>query len=148
MTMDVDGLLAEEDAGWRELRAAFAAVPGERFEEPGVTPEGWSPKDTMFHVGAWLAECAAVLERIEAASSPDEEDGESTDEQNASWFAMSRQLDVRTVRAEIESARVAARRGFGSLSRVTPEAWSWFEESGPLHYAQHAEDLRDWLARP
>jgi hypothetical protein len=31
---------------------------------------------------------------------------------------------------------------------VTAEAWSWFEESGPLHYADHAMDLRVWLGRP
>jgi hypothetical protein len=145
--MDLRRLLAEEDAGWRDLRAAFAAVPDKRFEEPGVTPEGWSPKDTMFHVGAWLAECASVLERIEAGASGGDDD-ESTDEKNASWFAMSRQLDVRTVRAELEAARVSARLRFGSLTRITPEAWSWFQESGPLHYAEHAADLRDWLVRP
>ena len=147
MSLDVGRLLAEEDAGWLDLRGAFAAVPDERFEEPGVTPEGWSPKDTMFHVGAWLAECASVLERIEAGSSGDDDD-ESTDEKNASWFAMSRQMDRRTVRAELEAARVSARLRFGSLARITPEAWSWFEESGPLHYAEHAADLRDWLVRP
>ena len=32
--------------------------------EPSATPDGWSPKDVMFHVGAWLAECAKVLEQI------------------------------------------------------------------------------------
>ena len=61
---------------------------------------------------------------------------------------MSRQLDMRTVRAELEAARVSARLRFGSLTRITPEAWSWFQESGPLHYAEHAADLRDWLVRP
>ena len=49
--MDVDRLLAEEEAGWRRLHEVFARVPADRFEEPGLTPDGWSPKDTMFHVG-------------------------------------------------------------------------------------------------
>jgi hypothetical protein len=146
MSVDVERLLAAEDAAWRDLHDVFAAVPEERFDEPGVTPEGWSPKDTMFHVGAWLAQCTAVLERIRVGSGA--EDDETTDARNAAWFAMSRELDVRTVRSELEAARVCARRCFGSLPDVTPEAWSWFEESGPIHYADHATDLRAWLARP
>jgi hypothetical protein len=144
--VDVERLLTAEDAGWRDLHEVFAAVPEGRFDEPGVTPEGWSPKDTMFHVGAWLAMCTAVLERIRAGSG--DEDDMTTEARNAAWFAMSRELDAGTVRAEMEAARVCARRCFGSLAEVTPEARSWFEESGPLHYAEHAKDLRDWLARP
>ena len=149
--MDVERLLAEEDAAWQDLRRAFADVPAERFEEEGVTPEGWSPKDVMFHVGAWLAECSAVLERIAAGT--DALDlgtrvDETTDAKNATWFAMSHPMDVATVRTELGAARESARRGFGRLAPPTPEAWSWFEESGPRHYAEHARDLRSWLARP
>ena len=42
----------------------FARIPPERFEEPTLTPEGWSPKDAMFHVAGWLSDCGWVLERI------------------------------------------------------------------------------------
>jgi hypothetical protein len=146
--MHVERLLAEEDERWQDLREVFASIPHERFEEPGVTPEGWSPKDAMFHLGAWLAECAAVLERIRAGTSDDDEEEESIESKNAAWFEMSKKLDPVTVRVELEAARVSARHLFGSLTDVTSEAWSWFEESGPLHYAEHARDLRSWLARP
>ena len=45
-----------------------------------------------------------------------------------------------------ESARLKARECFATLPVVTPDAWEWFEESGPLHYAAHAKDLEAWLA--
>jgi hypothetical protein len=149
MTVEVQRLLAEEDAGWRDLHDVFSQIPPERFEEEGVTPEGWSPKDAMFHIGAWLAECVAVLERIAAGAVEDTDVDDATVEaKNAAWFAMSRQMDPATVRAEMEAARAQARRYFGAMAAPTREAWSWFDESGPLHYAEHAGDLRAWLARP
>lgn len=145
--MDVERLLKEEDEGWQELRAVFESVPPERFEEPGITPEGWSPKDVMFHVGAWLAECSAVLERISAGAGIGEDD-ETTDAKNATWFNMSRVTDVATVRRGFTEAREDACKRFADMADPTAEAWSWFEESGPRHYAEHGADLRAWLARP
>lgn len=153
--MDVERLLAEEDAGWDELLAVFASVPPERFDQSGVTPEGWSPKDVMFHIGAWLAECTAVLEAIgsgaEATAKGAEGHGDdpvTTDSKNAAWFNMSRDLDPQTVREGFESARSQARRRFADMKDPTPEGWSWFDESGPIHYAEHGRDLREWLERP
>jgi hypothetical protein len=147
--VEIARLLAEEDAGWRDLRAVFEQIPTDRFEEEGVTPEGWSPKDVMFHVGAWLAECVAVLERIRAGDdAPTDVDDETVHAKNAAWFEMSRRMEAKVVRSEIEAARAQARLCFGAMAAPTREAWSWFEESGPLHYAEHAADLRAWLARP
>jgi hypothetical protein len=51
--VDVEGLLAEEEQGWLELTDVLGDVPPERFDEPSVTDEGWSPKDVMYHVAAW-----------------------------------------------------------------------------------------------
>jgi hypothetical protein len=34
---------------------------------------------------------------------------------------------------------------FRALEQVTPDAIEWFEESGALHYAVHAADLRRFL---
>lgn len=148
---DVERLLAEEDAGWRELLAVFDSVPAERFDESGVTQEGWSPKDVMFHVGAWLAECAAVLDGIGTGAPVTEghgDDATSTDTKNAAWFNMSHVMDEPTVRDGFESARADARRIFAEMTDPTAEGWSWFEESGSLHYAEHGKDLLAWLERP
>ena len=57
--MDLEGLLAADESGWKELVELFAQIPTHRLDEPTVTPEGWSPKDVMFHIGAWLAEARA-----------------------------------------------------------------------------------------
>ena len=148
MTVNVERLLKEEDEAWQDLLRVFEAIPADRFDEPGVTPEGWSPKDVMFHVGAWLAECSAVLDRIAVGEGVEDKGESATDAQNATWFNMSQQVDATTVKAGFSSARQDACRRFADLPEVTSEAWGWFEESGPRHYAEHGSDLRSWLARP
>jgi hypothetical protein len=145
--MDPERLLLEEDEGWRALHATLHRIPAERMEEPSVTPEGWSPKDVAFHVAAWLAEAAAYLRRMAAGTFDPSEDPtrEQIERMNAEWLAASRGMDVATVRAELESARVEMRLAWGDLPEITPDAWSWFDESGARHYADHAHDLRRWL---
>src|SRR4029079_1389541 len=105
--MDLEGLLTADATAWRELNDVFAGIPRDRFEEPTVTPEGWSPKDVMFHIGAWLAEAARQLHSVREGTSRPQED--TVEELNSAWFALSRTLDVPTARAELESARVIAR---------------------------------------
>jgi Mycothiol maleylpyruvate isomerase N-terminal domain len=147
--MDVVGMLDREDEGWRRLQALFARVPADRFEMPGVTAEGWSPKDLMFHVGAWLAECGRILDQIRDGTYRSDEFDEpgKTDRMNAAWWERSKEMDASEVRALFESARVRARDAFGMLGEITPDAWEWFEESGPLHYDEHGKALEAWLGR-
>jgi Mycothiol maleylpyruvate isomerase N-terminal domain len=134
----------EEEEAWRELEAVFARVPAERFEEAGVTHEGWSPKDLMYHVAAWAEECARVLEEIGAGRPvPDQHD--DTDTRNRTWFDESRGMEPDDVRAATTTARRRMLTAFGALPDVTNTARSWFEESGALHYREHAVGLSDWL---
>ena len=44
---DADRRAREEDAAWIDLHATFDAIDGERFDAPGVTSDGWSPKDAQ-----------------------------------------------------------------------------------------------------
>jgi len=144
--MDVERLLVEEEAAWARLRGAFGRVPADRFEEPTLTPEGWSPKDAMFHVAGWLADCAQVLERIrEGTFDRATEDALVVADINRAWFELSRTMDISTVRAEFEASRLKARECFATLPEITADAWEWFEESGPLHYPKHGNDLEAWL---
>jgi hypothetical protein len=136
-------LLEREEADWRRLEAVFARVPPERFEEPGVTPEGWSPKDLLFHIAAWAAECAHVLEQI-GAEQPVPEWHDDVDAKNRAWFAISRGMEPADVRAAMASARQRMRAAFGTLPEPTELAVSWFEESGSIHYGEHA-GLAEWL---
>jgi hypothetical protein len=136
-------MLLEEDQGWRRLHALLRRIPTHRLDEPTVTPEGWSPKDVMFHIGAWLAEAARQLDRMREGTYRPQED--TVEELNSAWFALSRTLDVPTARAELESARVIARDALGALPLLTTDARGWFEESAWLHYAEHVVDLERWL---
>jgi len=143
MTPEIERLIVEEDRAWSSLHALFERVPPSRFEDPQVTSGGWSAKDVMFHVGAWLAEASRQLERIREGTY--EEPRVTSQELNDEWFALSRTLDPVTVRAELEAGRVMARETLGTLGEVTPLVREWFEESGVLHYAEHAVSLERWL---
>jgi len=143
MIAEAERLLRDEERGWAELRAVLGRIPTDRVEEPGVTDEGWSAKDVMFHVGAWLAEAARQLERIRAGTYVVE--GDRVEERNRAWYALSRTLDLPTVRVELASSRVIAHEALAGLVEVTPEAREWFEESAALHYAEHLPDLVRWL---
>jgi mycothiol maleylpyruvate isomerase-like protein len=140
----LDRELEEEEEAWRELEAAFARVPPERFEEPGVTPDGWSLKDLMFHVAAWAAECAHVLEQIGIGHPPPEQH-EDTDTKNRVWFEASREMEPRDVRVAMAAARQRMRAALGELPELTTAARSWFDESGAIHYREHAAALAEWL---
>jgi hypothetical protein len=139
-------LLREEGEAWRTLAGWFERVPDERFEEPGLTPQGWSPKDAMFHVAGWMADCGEQLERMRDGSFiAAEETRESIERQNQAWFEISRTMHPARVRARFESSRRRMLDAFGSLDELLPEAVEWFEESGALHYRKHAEDLQAFL---
>jgi hypothetical protein len=143
--MDADRLVAEEETAWRTLIETFESIPPTRVEESSVTAEGWSPKDVMFHIGAWCAEAANQLERMRAGTFV--EGGSDTDEKNREWFETSQRLDVPTVRAELHPARARMLREWQALGEITPSAREWFEESGSIHYREHARDLQAWLER-
>ncbi len=145
MIVDVDGLLADEERGWLELTEIFGDVPPDRFDEPSVTNEGWSPKDVMYHVAAWAEEAAKVLGRIAAGTH--RESDPDIQALNDGWFEAGRGLEDDIVRIRFAKGRVAMRQAFSRLSEVDANAWEWFEESGPRHYEEHLPDLRAFLER-
>ena len=146
MVDEIERLATEEDAAWVELHAAFDHVPAGRFEEPRLTSDGWSPKDAMFHVGAWCAEAAVQLERMRFGTYVDPQI--DTETQNREWFDISRTLDIPTVKAELHAARTRMRQewcSLGEMGELTPDAIEWFEESGQIHYRDHGRELIAWL---
>jgi hypothetical protein len=138
-------VLDEEDRGWDELTEAFGRIPPDRFEEPTLTPEGWSPKDTMYHVAAWAEEAATVLGRIAAGTH--REGPVDVEEMNQEWFAVSRSMNPDVVRLRFAKARISMRDAFLRLDDVDAVALEWFEESGARHYAEHLPDLRAFADR-
>jgi hypothetical protein len=135
-------LLAEEERGWNELQATIDRFDADEFERPGVTDDGWSVKDVCWHIGAWCAYAMDALERIAGGSYEDAElDVEAL---NREWFEISRAIDAGTVRAELAAARTRMCGQLDALPELTPAAVEWFEESGHLHYREHARDLAGW----
>lgn len=145
MSENVEEILAQEDRGWLEITELFGDIPPERFDEPTVTPEGWSPKDVMYHVAAWAEEAATVLMRIAAGTHRESEP--DTQALNEAWFEVGRGLDDDVVRIRFAKGRTSMRQAFTRLSDVDATAWEWFEESGPRHYEEHLPDLRAFLER-
>jgi hypothetical protein len=144
MTTDAERLLDEEDAAWRELYAAIDARSDEELLRPGVTPDGWSMRDVMFHIAGWAADCGLQLERMRGGTwvRPDED----VDRRNREWFELSRTMDLHLVRAELAASRTRMVAEFGALPEVTADAREWFEESGALHYRAHLRALGDGSA--
>jgi hypothetical protein len=138
----VEALLDAEESAWMALGAELERFTDEDLERPGLTPDGWSVRDALFHIGAWAADCGLQLERMRMGTweRPDED----VERRNREWFELSRTMDLPTVRVELIAARTRMVAEFGSLPEVTPEAVEWFEESGALHYTAHLADLRTW----
>ncbi len=142
MTIGAESLLDAEEAAWHELHAELERLTDEEMERPGLTPDGWSAKDVLFHIGAWSADCGMQLERMRMGTW--DEPHEDVERQNREWFELSRTMDLRIVKAEFAAARTRMVVEFGTMPEITPPAVEWFEESGPLHYEEHLVDLRRW----
>jgi hypothetical protein len=102
----------------------------------------------MFHIGAWMADCANQLERMRLGTFDDRIDTvQDIDRMNREWFELSRAADLQTVRAEFVAAHQRMLAEWAELPEITGAAWEWFEESGPIHYRKHLADLRAWADR-
>lgn len=138
-------LLDDEGRGWMELTEAFGEIDPDRFEEPSLNVEGWTPKDAMYHIARWAEEAETVLRRIAAGTHVP--GGVETDRLNAEWLEEGRGIEADLVRLRFSKGRTAMRQAFEALDEVDGEAWEWFHESGPRHYDEHLPDLRSFLER-
>jgi hypothetical protein len=143
-------LLDDEQRGWEVFAATVARVDPSRRDEPTVTPDGWSLKDTLFHVDWWLSECGRVLERMADGSwDPEAEEPETpeyVERMNRTRFEAMRSGSWALAESSLTASRERARRTFAALERPTSEAWAWLEEAGATHYAKHVHDITAWLA--
>ena len=137
------GLLAEEDRLWGELHDLVGALPRDKVAEPGYFDEGWSAKDLIAHIGSWLAEAGAVLERIRFHTYRLEEI--DIDIANARFYDSMLDVAFPDVRAQAITARNRMLRAWRSLPETSAEADRWISKSGPEHYAEHLPRLREWV---
>ena len=101
----------------------------------------------MWHVTFWCADAARALAEIGAGTfdrASEREDPREIDSRNDAQLARSRAMERAEVEAELHRARASMLERFGALHVLTAEADEWFEESGPIHYAEHLPELRSF----
>ncbi len=135
-------LIAAGDARWTEMMAVFSSLTPEQLQARGYTPDGWSVKDLLAHIGSWQAEAAQVLEQIHQGTY--EKRRWDVDEMNRRFYKANSDLSLSIVKAECAASRNRMLVEWNDLPEVTPEAEEWFRESGPEHYAEHLPRLREW----
>lgn len=142
-------LLRAEAEGWERLTGVLEALAPEVLERPGVNTEGWSLRDMMWHVAYWCADAARALGEIADGTfdrSAEPEGGAVVDAINDREVERSRRMSLAAVQQELHRARAAMLERFGALDVITAEAVEWFEESGPIHYAEHLPQVEAWVA--
>jgi hypothetical protein len=141
--MDLSEVLSAEDAGWAEIHALIHELTPEQVVLPGYYREGWSAKDLLAHIGAWLAEAGLMLERIAAGTY---RHGElDIDAENERTLETMRDVDFPIVMAQASAARTRMRHAVVELREPSAEATWWIRKAGPEHYAEHLPRLREWV---
>jgi hypothetical protein len=142
------GLLAAEAEGWNELSSLVDSMSEDLLERPGVTPDGWTVKDTMWHVAMWWQDFVEAVPRFsDPAFDPDDDSGDDVDATNRAWFEESSRLDLDVVRDRWARARDDGLAAFASMQHPPRAAERWLEECSTIHYEKHLIDLRAWRAR-
>jgi hypothetical protein len=141
--MDLLEVLAAEDVRWAELHALIHQLTPEQVVLPGYYREGWSAKDLLAHIGAWLAEAGLMLERIAAGTY---RRGElDIDAVNERTLETTRDVDFPIVMAQASAARTRMRHALVELRQPSADATWWIRKAGPDHYAEHLPRLREWV---
>ena len=143
-------------AARREWDEVVARVARDRLTEPGL-PGGWSVKDVLGHIAWGLRENATMMRARRLVGSDlwrlDD------DARNAIVVEENRSRPLDEIVREYEDASRAFVEEFAKLSDddlndparwpEMPAEWRpWRIIYDPEHYASHARDLREWLARP
>lgn len=145
MTNGARELVEAEDRAWAEFRSLIDHLSDEQLTRDGYLDD-WSVKDLMAHMGCWMAEAARVMEQIKQGTFSGWD--HDVDELNREWWETWREKDLRSVWAELHSARA---RMLDEWDRLGPDqargdAGEWFQESGAEHHAEHLPRLREWVA--
>jgi catechol 2,3-dioxygenase-like lactoylglutathione lyase family enzyme len=132
-----------EDEGWHELHALIDSLPPDCVERPGYFEEGWSAKDLLAHIGAWLAQAGVALEQIGSGTyRPNEID---VDALNGRYLEALRQLPFDVIRAQADASRTRMLIASAGVVSLDEGATFWIRKAGPDHYAEHLPRLREWV---
>jgi catechol 2,3-dioxygenase-like lactoylglutathione lyase family enzyme len=143
MTAVIDpDLRKTEDEGWHELHALMDSLPASAVERPGYFEEGWSAKDLLAHIGAWLAQAGVALEQI--GSGTYRADEIDVDALNGRYLEALRQLPFDVIRAQADASRTRMLIASAGVLSANDDAAFWISKAGPEHYAEHLPRLREW----
>ncbi len=135
--------LPGEAEAWHRLHDLIDRVTPETAEEKGYFEEGWTAKDAIGHLGAWMARGATVLRQIAAGTY---REGEiDIDAENERFLEALRDIPLKTVHLQVAAAHAELLRAWAELPEVTPEAAYWVRKAGPEHYAEHLPRLEAWV---
>jgi hypothetical protein len=135
--------LPGEAEAWQRLHAIIDQVTPDIAELPGYFEEGWTAKDAIGHLGAWMARGATVLRQIAAGTY---REGEiDIDVENERYLEALRDVPLDTVHLQAAAAHAELLRAWSQLPDITPEASYWVRKAGPEHYAEHLPRLESWV---
>jgi len=132
-----------EDEGWHELHALIDSLSPAMVERPGYFEEGWSAKDLLAHIGAWLAQAGVALEQI--GSDTYRVDEIDVDALNGRYLETLRELPFEVVRAQADASRTRMLMASAGVLTASDDASFWINKAGPEHYAEHLPRLEAWV---
>ena len=136
--------MEHEDHLWSELHELIDSLPRDSVERPGYFAEGWSAKDLVGHLGSWLAEAGAALERIRFGTYRAQEI--DIDAMNERFYRALVEAAYADVVAQAHAARARMLAAWGALVEPSSDADRWVRKAGPDHYGEHLPRLREWMS--
>jgi len=132
-----------EQEAWHRLHDVIDRITPDIAELPGYFEEGWTAKDAVGHLGAWMARGATMLRQIAAGTY---REGEiDIDAENEKFLEALRDVPLDTIHLQVAAAHAELLRAWAQLPEITPEAAYWVRKAGPEHYAEHLPRLEAWV---
>lgn len=130
---------------WTEIEIICRDLTEDERERHGYYEDdgGWSAKDMVGHLGAWMALAHVHLLRIEAGN--EDKVPDDIDALNAQFLAAFHDQAWDTVWTQAESARTQMLRVWARLPTRSSDADAWVRKSGAEHELEHLPRLRAWV---
>lgn len=140
---DVDQRRAEV-VGWHETHSLVDSLTDEELLKPGYYWEGWTVRDLMAHLGAWLAEGGNQLEQIHAGTY--REDELDVEVANQRFLELTEGIPFDIVYVQAWASRWRMLGVWRDLTEINDSAVAWLGKVGAHHYDEHLPRLREWAA--
>jgi hypothetical protein len=133
-----------ERVRWAEIERICRSLTDDERERHGYQVDpGWSVKDLVGHLGAWMAQAETHLLRIEAGN--EDHGPEDIDALNAQFLAALHDQEWSTVWMQAISARAQMLRVWVRLPSRSADADAWVRKAGADHQIEHLPRLREWV---